>query len=64
MDSTRLEAWLLELETLLETRDAPTVVEHLKELVPEYQPEGIRVELKTTARAAMPMQAKAAGSST
>ncbi len=54
----------MELEALLETRDAGAVVEHLKELVPEYQPAGIRAELKTTARAAMPMQAKAADFST
>jgi FlaA1/EpsC-like NDP-sugar epimerase len=38
LDSTRLEVWLLELQALLEARDAGSVVEHLKELVPEYQP--------------------------
>lgn len=64
LDSTRLEVWLLELQALLETRDAGAVVEHLKELVPEYKPEGIGAELKTAARASMPKQAKAAGSST
>jgi hypothetical protein len=48
----------------MRAKDAPAGVEHLKELVPEYQPEGIRAELKTTARAAMPMQAEAADSST
>ena len=64
LDSTRLEVWLLGLEALLETRDAPAVVGHLKELVPEYQPEGIRAELETTARAATPMRAAVAGFST
>jgi FlaA1/EpsC-like NDP-sugar epimerase len=38
LDSTRLEVWLLALQALLEARDAGSVVEHLKELVPEYQP--------------------------
>ncbi|HIL88442.1 MAG TPA: polysaccharide biosynthesis protein, partial [Deltaproteobacteria bacterium] len=46
LDGRRLEVWLLELEALLETRDARAVVEHLKELVPEYQPQGIRAELE------------------
>jgi len=58
LDSTRLEVWLLELEALLEARGAGAVVDHLKELVPEYQPEGIRVELETTARASTPMRAE------
>ena len=64
LDSTRLEVWLLELEALLETRDAPAVVEHLKGLVPEYQPDGIRAELKTAAHPSTPKQAKVADFST
>jgi FlaA1/EpsC-like NDP-sugar epimerase len=32
-----LEAWLLQLELLLEKRDPTLVINHLKELVPEYQ---------------------------
>ena len=50
MDSTRLEVWLLELEALLETRDAGAVVEHLKELVPEYQPGELWGEARGWAR--------------
>jgi len=64
LESTRLEVWLLEMEALVETRDAPTVVEHLKEVVPEYQPEGIRAELETTARASTPVRAEVTGFST
>ena len=64
LDSTRLEVWLLKLEALLGTRDAPAVVDHLKELVPEYQPEGIRVEREKAGRASTPMRAEVAGFST
>ena len=32
-----LEAWLLQLELLLEKRNSDLVINHLKELVPEYQ---------------------------
>ena len=64
LERTRLEVWLLELDALLETRDARAVVRHLKELVPEYQPEGIRAELKTTGHPSMPMRAAVAGFST
>ena len=48
----------------MRAKDAPAGVEHLKELVPEYQPAGIRAELKTAARASMPKQAKVADFST
>jgi FlaA1/EpsC-like NDP-sugar epimerase len=37
VDRGLLEAWLLQLELLLEKRDPTLVVNHLKELVPEYQ---------------------------
>jgi hypothetical protein len=36
-----VEAWLLQLEVLLETRNHLALVTHLKELVPEYQPSRI-----------------------
>jgi hypothetical protein len=32
-----LEAWLLQLELLLEKRNDELIINHLKELVPEYQ---------------------------
>jgi FlaA1/EpsC-like NDP-sugar epimerase len=35
---TAIEPWLAELEELLERRAEPELVEHLKRLVPEYQP--------------------------
>ncbi len=35
-----VETWIAELKTLIAQRDAAAVVAHLKELVPEYRPDG------------------------
>ena len=48
-DFASVERWIAELKRLIPQRDAGVVIAHLKELVPEYQPDGqwssgVRVE--------------------
>jgi FlaA1/EpsC-like NDP-sugar epimerase len=59
-DSARIKLWLLELEALLRSQNEQAVVEHLRVLVPEYEPEGIWEEVQTTVRPPKPMLAETA----
>jgi len=50
-----IETWLLELEAIILNRDELGFIEHLKRLIPEYQPEDrwkIKDKAKPRARAA------------
>ena len=54
-DPTVIETWLLELEAIILNRDELGFIEHLKRLIPEYQPEDrwkIKDKAKPRARAA------------
>jgi FlaA1/EpsC-like NDP-sugar epimerase len=54
-DPAMIETWLLELEAIILNRDELGFIEHLKRLIPEYQPEDrwkIKDKAKPRARAA------------